>query len=346
MEYYYDEVDLTDEDEITEVLANLYIFALGDGYGVYRNAEEYEDYNTDMSGSFVGIGVSISTADPEPVDAITVLSVFKNSGAEAAGILEGDKITAVNGVSVRELGYDGAANAIRGEEGTTVQITILRGSETLTVTATRAYVEEEVVEYSIDENKIAYIIITRFKDNTDEQFAEALWNARSDGARAIVFDLRSNPGGYLDAVLNCIEMLVPKGERMASYHERGSEEQIFTSKNDDLLELPCAVLCNEGTASAGELFTAAVRDFRDKGLLRAVIVGKTTYGKGVMQYSYPFLDGAALTITVSYYNPPCNVNYEGIGILPDYEIENGENSENDAQFEKAYQELLKLVKQD
>lgn len=315
LEHFYDTVSLDDKDEVTAALINCYIYAVGDTYGIYRLPEEYEDYGNNMSGSFVGIGVSVqqnlSTGE------MLVTDVFEDSGAEEAGILIGDYIIAVDGRSISEIGISNAAAAIRGEAGTTVTITVQRGAESIDFTVTRRQVVEKVVRYSINEEKIAYIKISSFKENTDEQLSEALSQMEADGAVGVIFDLRDNPGGYLDSVLNAIELLAPSGVRMASYKQRGYSEQVFASQNEDMLDIPCVALVNENTASAGELFAAAIRDLRNMEILCAKIVGRTTYGKGVMQTSRAFSDGAALTLTIAYYNPPSNVNYNGIGISPD-----------------------------
>jgi carboxyl-terminal processing protease len=336
---FYDEIDLENRDEVTEALINCYIYNIGDLYGVYRSPIEYDDYSQDMSGTGVGIGVTVKmTQSPFTM---LVEEVIPGSGAEAAGILPGDYIVAVDGVSVQTLQSDGAKAALSGDVGTTVNVTVLRGSEELTLTVTRCAFVETVVKYSIDDKKLAYIRISSFKDNTDEQLAEALSRARQDGAVGIIFDMRNNLGGYLDSALGSIELIVKEGVRMASYTSRGLGETVYNSKNADFLELPVVVLCNEYTASAGELFTAAIRDFRDMGLIKATVVGTKTYGKGVMQSTYTFLDGAALTMTTAYYNPPSNQNYDGVGIVPDEEIILGREYDN--QLEGAKNSLLDLI---
>ena len=157
----------------------------------------------------------------------------------------------------------------------------------------------------------------------------------------IIFDMRNNLGGYLDSALGSIELIVKEGVRMASYTSRGLGETVYNSKNADFLELPVVVLCNEYTASAGELFTAAIRDYRNMGLIKATVVGTKTWGKGVMQSTYTFLDGAALTMTTAYYNPPSNQNYDGVGIVPDEEIILGREYDN--QLEGAKNSLLDLI---
>ena len=336
LEYFYDNIDLNDKTAVTAALINCYIHSVGDTYGVYRLPAQYAEYEGDMSGEFVGIGVEIEHNSVTSEMKITY--VMEESGAEAAGLLAGDLITHVDGTPVSELGIDGATAKIRGEAGTTVEITVLRDSTQLNFTVTRSLVVNKSVRYSVDEDKIAYIQIKSFKDNTDELLAEAIEAIETAGAVGVVFDLRSNPGGYLNAVLNALDMLVGKNLVLATYFDRMDGKVTIKSASEQALDLPIVVLCNGNTASAGELFTAAVRDFAKDGVLRATTVGTTTYGKGVMQSTIPFPDGAALTITVAYYNPPCDENFDGIGVIPEHVEEDPE-----AQLELAYSELKKLI---
>ena len=259
LEYFYDKIDFENKDEVTASVINCYIYALGDTWGVYRLPSEFEDYETDMSGSFVGIGVEIELNSITGEMKITY--VIENSGAESAGLLAGDLIVAVDGANTASLGIDATAAKIRGESGTTVVITVLRDGERLDFTVTRALVVEESVKYSIDEEKIAYIEVKRFKANTAEQFAAALAKAKSDGARGIIFDLRGNPGGYLNAVLASLDLLVPSGTTLATYFDKTNGKVVLQSSSADSLSVPVAVICNGNTASAGELFTAGLRDF-------------------------------------------------------------------------------------
>ena len=292
-----------------------------------------------MSGEFYGIGVVITYNYIE--ETMTVSEVYSGGGASDAGIKVGDVITKVDGAVVSEIGYSKAVNKVRGENGTTVDITVLRNGEELTFTATRKKVVEESVSYSINENKIAYIKITSFKSNTYKQFKAAIDDVTSKGAVGIIYDLRSNPGGYLTAVVNMISLISPKGATIVSFTNDYAEAVKDT--NNRSLSLPTVVLCNESTASAGELFTAAMRDFDDTfGYFDVTVVGTKTFGKGIMQNTYSFTDDSSITLTVAFYNPPCGVNYDGIGITPDVVV--AESEEGDAQLDAAYAEFLKLIK--
>ena len=337
LDNYYDTVNLENTSEVTTAIIDCYVAAFNDDYAVYRSPEEYVEYNDDMSGEFCGIGVSIEYNYVNETMLIT--AVMKDSPAEAAGFLSGDYIIGVDGVSIDTLGLEGTANAIKGEEGTNVSVTVLRNGEQITLTATRAKITEQSVYYEMLDDGIAYIQITQFKLNTDEQFGEALAAIEDAGALGVIFDLRSNPGGYLESVTNMIEYLVPANVTIASYTGRAYPTEYKKSVRDDALDIPCVVLCNEYSASAAELFTSAVRDYGEMGLLDEVIVGTKTFGKGIMQGTVEDrLDHSSITMTIAYYNPPLGKNFHGEGIIPDRQIENSGNT--DEQFNTALLEIL------
>lgn len=338
-EHFHEKIDTTDSEAVTDALIYCYIDIIGDDYSIYRNATEHEEYDTDMSGSFYGIGVVVtySYIDME----ITVNEVYAGSGAEDAGIKPGDIITKVNGASVNEIGYDKAVSEIRGELNTRVNITVNRDGSEISFDVTRKKVVEQSVSYSLDENRIGYIKIMSFKSNTFEQFKEAITYMENNEAKGIVYDLRSNPGGYLSSVVDVLSYIAPKNTTIVSFTHNYAKAQ--KDNNSHSLSLPSVVICNEATASAGELFTAAMRDFdKEFDYFDVTIVGKQTYGKGVMQNTYAFTDDSAITLTVAYYNPPCGVNYDGIGIEPDVSVE--KSADGDTQLDAAYLEINKLIK--
>ena len=342
IEYCYDNIDLGNKTAVTDALIRCYVEATGDTWAVYRTEEEYEIYDEDMSGNIVGIGVTVYYADKDTV-CPTVESVIPDSPAHEAGIMTGDIIIAVDGVSCEKIGRTSLASAIRGEEGTQVQITLLRDGAELTVSVTRRLINEPTVYWEIDGDGIAYIRITKFKATTDEQFKEAIDAIESAGAIGVIFDLRSNPGGYLDSVVNALSYLVPYGTDIVSFRYASEKyDTVYTADDYHTLTIPCAVLCNENTASAGELFTAGIRDYCDMGLLEGVTVGAKTYGKGVMQSTFEIGSGSTLTLTVALYNPPSGVNYEGLGVLPDFDVKYAQG-DTDPQLDKAMEELYKLI---
>ena len=344
MEHYFDRIDKSDRETLTTAIIHCYVEATGDDYAVYRLPEELEEFTGDMSGSFVGIGVSVlQTEDPVTgkLTDVVVESVMPGSGALDAGVLPGDRIIAVDGTPVYDCSSSQLVSMIRGEVGSRVVITVSREGETIDITCERRKIVESTVEWTVDDG-IGYITITSFKSNTDELFEEALAYMYTMQVDGIVFDLRSNPGGYLDAVLNVLDTMVGAETVLASYVDANDAEVVYKSTGRGVpLGVPAVVICNEYTASAGELFTAAMRDYNAMGILDAKIVGTTSYGKGIMQSTYSFFDGSSITLTSAFYNPPSGVNYHGIGIIPEYFVE--ESDEGDAQLDAAVDVLNRMI---
>ena len=362
LENYYDELTKTQIKEITDGLLYCYVEALDDPYSVYRPPVEADEYTEHMSGSFGGIGVVVEYNDEE--ETILVNTVYIDSPAEKAGILVGDYIHTVDGTPISEIGYREAVYHIRGEIGTKVELTLLRDDKLVTVVCTREKVDEISVDYTIDEEKdFGYVRIVSFKDNTLDQFKKAIDELEQQGVKGVIFDLRGNPGGYLHSVCDVISYMIPNGNVIVSYQYKGTPKTELFSENDGkdengkpidkTLNIPIVVICDEYTASSGEIFTSAVRDFRDMGLLNATIVGTKTYAKGIMQNTYSYTDGSSVTLTVAYYNPPSGVNYHEIGVSPDVIVELPEPVEDpetgnlyietDTQYNAAVSELEKLI---
>lgn len=346
VEYLYDDTELSDKTAVTDALLACYSTAIGDPYTIYRPPVETEEFETDMSGKFGGIGVMVEYDHTNMTISVGMVNI--GSPAEKAGLKAGDLIYAIDGKTVEEVGYLEAVNLVRGKIGTNVDITVLRNGEYITYSVTRAEIEEINVSYELDTtSKVGYIKIAQFKDNTFEQFVDAITYMERNDAVGIVFDLRGNPGGFLRSVTDVISYLIPNGNRVVSYQYKGQSETVYVTEDDSIghdhvVNLPFVVICNERTASAGEIFTAALRDYRDQKILNATIVGTTTYKKGIMQNTYYYLDGSSITMTIAYYNPPSGVNYHGIGVTPDVVIENTD-SELDLQLEAAYIEMQKLL---
>ncbi len=341
LDNFYSNIDLTDKTAVTDSLIYSYVVATGDRYAAYMSPVSYEDYTTDMSGNFVGIGVEV-LLDYEN-GTVLVQNVMDDSPALEGGLKNGDYIIAVDGVTINVDNVDETVDLIKGESGTTVNVTVKRGEESLTFTLTRRAVVEKTVKYTIDEDKIAYIKITSFKDNTFAMFKEAVDSAERDGALAVIFDLRSNSGGYLHAVVDMLSYLVPKDTRIVSYYDTYSKKEIvYEAEDDHVLRVPCVALCNNYTASAAELFTSALRDYNDWGVLDATVIGANTYGKGVMQDVFSLGGGYMLKLTMAYYNPPCNVNYDGVGVIPDVAVE-GNDPTVDTVFNTGKEFLMKKL---
>ena len=348
---YYELIDLTDPTAVTNAIIEAFVQASGDAYAVYRLPDANDDFNQDMSGTFGGIGLMVEYNHQD--ESIMVATVFPDGPADIAGFRVGDFIEAVDGVPISEIGYLNAVYKIRGQIGTDVSVTVLRDGESIVLTATRDQVVETSVLSEITEDNIGYIRVTTFKSNTDEQFAEAIDSMRNAGVEGIIFDMRNNTGGYLETVINMLSYMLPSGKELVSYQYKGRAKVTIYSKADSydaetgeaydsVLDIPMIVLCNEYTASAAEIFTSAVRDYRNWGLFTAKIIGTTTYKKGIMQAGVRHsTDGSTITLTVAYYNPPCGENYHGIGIEPDITLELSDETDN--QLDRAIEELKILI---
>ncbi len=338
VEHYYDKIDLDDKDTVTDAVLYCLFASIGDPYAYYRSAEEYKEYVGSLEGGdeFVGIGVLMNQ------DTFEILMVYPDSGAKEAGIMPRDVIVGVDGQSVSTATNEELLDMIKGDVGSTVKVTVSRGGELIEFTVVRKILTERSVLYDINDEKIGYIQITQFLKDTPTQFKEAIDYCEKMGAVALVIDVRYNPGGLLNSVVDVIDYLTPDlpTRRIASYTESG-QEYVFYTDDGHSVDLPIAVICNSGTASAGELFTAAMRDYGEDNILNTVIIGETTYGKGVAQNSYKLYDESGITYTIGYFNPPSDVNFDGVGVIPDFEVE--EESTKDAPLEKAYEKLLELT---
>ena len=335
---YYDKTDLSDKEAVTDALITCYVDVVGDKYSVYRTPEEYDDYSFNMSGNTGGIGVTVTQSEDGLIE---VLETTEGGSAAEAGILAGDRICKIDGKTVAELGgYSKATDCITGELDTYVEIGVLRGEEELSFSVIRKVIPQKSVLYAFDEEAgIGYIQIKTFKSNTFEQFREAIDYMEENGARGVIYDLRSNLGGYLSAVEKMLSYIAPKGTTLLTFSNDYSAP--YVAKDSHTYLVPSVVLCNGNTASAAEVFTAGIRDVSDMGYFEASIVGTTTRGKGIMQNTYHLSGGASLTLTVAYYNPPSGKNYHEVGIIPDLTVE--AVSGTDAQFEAAYDELCRLL---
>ena len=336
-EEFCTEVDSADREAVTLNLIDCYIYAVGDNYAFFRTPDEAEDYSADLNGTFVGIGVSVIREDRQKT--IEVIGVEPDSPANKAGIMAGDFIVAVNGERIEDSEPLAMINKIKGEEGTEVNVTVLRGEEEITFTMIRARISETTVTHSmLADGNVGYIKITGFKGNTAEMFFDAVNAVEAAGAKAVIFDLRDNPGGLLNAVCDMLSYLVPDGTKIASFSN--GKKPVYASsgsgrleKTDHVLSIPSVVLCNSSSASASELFSGAMRDYNDMGILTSTVAGETTFKKGIMQSEFNIArDGSTLTLTVALYNPPSGENFHEVGVIPDVMIpapEAGDNTNGD-----------------
>lgn len=304
-------INTIDEDNLLDNIAFGYMQGIKDTYGSYYTAEQYEKITANTEGSIVGIGITASRTEN---GYILVEEVFPDSPAAAAQIVAGEMIIKVNDIDLTPENYEEGVSAISGKAGTTLSLVVRNGSEDREITEiTRRKVQKPTV-YSTTFEEVGYIRITEFNGTTYDQFKTAVETLMNGGATSLVFDVRDNTGGTLDAVVKVLDMLLPEGDLATSVDKNGNVEVIGTS-DPNCIKVPMAVLTNGNTASAAELFTQALRDYE-----AAKSIGDTTYGKGTMQVYHKLKDGSAIKVTTNKYNPPMSENYDGVGIVPDYEI--------------------------
>ena len=308
-EYYLEDADL---QAMADAMYKAMIESLGDKYSEYYSAEEYKALMESVSGYYKGIGVSVIQDDSGNT---VVNEVFGNSPANDAGIQPGDIIFKVDGTEVTGMDLDVIVGMIKGEEGTEVTVIVKRNSEEITYVMERRQVEVPTVYGEILENNIGYISIAGFDTVTPDQFETTLNELKDGGMTSLIIDVRDNPGGTLDSVTGILDQLLPEGLTVYTEDKYGNRDE-YNSDEATKLEIPMVVLINENSASASEIFAGAIKDFE-----AATIVGKTTYGKGVMQAIRSFTDGSALKITTAYFYTPKGTVINGVGIVPDVEIE-------------------------
>ncbi len=333
-EYLY--ADDIDEEVVQDAIIKGYVAGLNEPYSVYFNEAETTELFESTSGTFGGIGVGIMQDNTTGL--ITFTKIYKNSPGEVAGFKEGDIVYKVNGEDVTSQTLDEIVSQIRGEIGTKVEITVLRGEnrEEYTGTATRALIEEETVTHELKDNGIGYIQVSGFDEVTLKQFDAALDDLNNQNMQGLIVDLRSNPGGNLSTVVDMVDLILGEGTIVSIKDKKGNDD-VYTSDKECKLHVPLVVLINGYSASASEIFAGAVKDYKI-----GTLVGTTTYGKGIVQNIYPFTDGTSLKLTCSEYFTPNGTNIHGVGIEPDVVIEyeyDENNPEKDNQLEKAIEVL-------
>ncbi len=324
-----------DEKVLMDAMLKGYVSGLGDPYSTYLTDEELAESRENSAGQYVGIGISVLQSTTE--NTVLVQEVFEGSPAEKGGIQVGDYIIRVNDLSVND-DVTTATDAIKGLPDTEVTVTVLRkdGSE-YTTTMKRAHVDEQTVSYEMLTDTIGYIRIKKFRTVTIEQFKEAYTQLSNQGAKGLIFDVRNNGGGLLNALERMVDPLLPKGELAFAYDQIGNAIPIIDS-DAECVDIPMVVLTNGNTASAAELFACLLRDYAD-----AVLVGEKTFGKGIMQTTYSLPDGGGLTLTTATYSTGETECYHGVGISPDIASVRSPDSETDTQLTDAQSVLADLL---
>ncbi len=308
--------DASSSEEREEYIYKGILESLDDPYSVYYTADEYADLMNTSTGSYEGIGVSIQ--QDATTKTLTVIRVFQGSGAEEAGMLPKDIIQAVDGRKLDGEDVSEVVTWIKGEPGTTVDVTVYRPSteEELTLTIERKTVDNSTVSYRMKDNQIGYIEVTDFYEKTAEQFEKAVDDLQSQGMQSLIVDLRNNPGGYVDVVVEMCDYILKEGTIVYTKDRDGNVVSSYEATDDHSLDIPMVVLVNGDSASASEIFSGCMQDH---GI--ATLVGTTTFGKGIVQHVIPLSDGSAVKLTTQKYFTPNGNDIHGVGIEPDVTVE-------------------------
>ena len=308
-DYYLNEID---NNKIQDGIYKGMVDSLGDQYTVYYTADEYKQFTTASSGTYCGIGVTVS--QNVTTGAITIVKTFKKGSGAEEGMLPGDMIYKVEGKKIEGLELSKVVSQIKGEEGTFVKVTVLRNGKEIEFNLERRKLEVDTVTSRMEEKdgkKIGYIAVSEFDEVTASQFKSALKELEKDGMQGLVIDLRDNPGGLLDVTCEMLDRMIKKGILVYTVDKNG--KRVDEEATDNLsFDKPVAILVNGNSASASEVFSGAMKDYK-----AATLVGTNTFGKGIVQSIVPFEDGTAMKVTVSKYYTPNGVNIHGTGIKPD-----------------------------
>ncbi len=306
----------------------------GDVYSAYLTPAEWDSMQESSSGSYCGIGVQIQQ-NAKTMES-TVVNVFSNSSAKEVGMLPGDIFQAVDDLDVTQMPLDLIVTYVRGEEHTTVKITIYRPltGETLDFICERRVVEVDTVYYRMLNTAVGYIQLTEFDDVSVTQIKKALNELKSQGMTKLIFDLRSNPGGLLSSVLDISDYFIEKGKLLFKMEYKNGE--VYTEKAYDkpLFEGEMIVLIDGGSASASEVMTGIMQDYG-----RATIMGTKSFGKGIVQSFFSLSDGAMLKVTIAHYFSPLGRDFHGVGITPDIEGEDNVLTEEDELLDQALKQI-------
>lgn len=334
--YYLDEID---GQKVEDTMYTGMVAGLEDPYSVYYSKEELESMEESISGAYSGIGATL-TQDPDTGE-LSVVSCFDGTPAQEAGLQPGDVITGWNGKSVEGMELSELVSKIKTDPEEQLTLEIERDGETLEVELTRREVQIPTVEYEMLDNQIGYIRLVEFDEVTANQFKEALEDLENQNMEKLIIDVRNNPGGVLQVVCDMLDQLLPEGLIVYTEDKNGNRKE-YTSDEEHQFTKPLAVLANENSASASEIFAGAIQDY---GI--GTIVGTTTFGKGIVQRTFYLSDGTGVKLTVAKYYTPKGHDIHKKGITPDVEIELDEELKNqssisheeDNQLQKAIEVL-------
>jgi len=288
-----------------------------DPHSQFLDPESYNELKIETEGKFGGIGIEITIKD----GLLTVVTPLEDTPASRAGIKPNDRIVKINQELTRNITLNEAVKKLRGKPGTEVNITVFREQENkiLEFKLIRDIIRlEDVKEAKILEDKIGYIRITEFRENTSSQLKEALKKLKNEGMSALILDLRNNPGGLLDSAVKVASLFIEKGKLILTTKSKNSRQNLtfFAKESSPILDIPMVVLVNQGSASGAEIVAACLKDYK-----RAIILGEKTFGKGSVQTIFPLSDGSALRLTTSKYFTPKGSPIHNEGVTPDIVVE-------------------------
>ena len=286
--------------------------SLNDPYTVFMNKKEFTDFNAQTQGNYSGVGIQVTAKNNN----IIIMDVFDNSPSKKAGIIKNDIIQKVNGTSVTGKDLDKAVTLMKGKENTEVTLKLYRENKgSFDVKVKRQKIDIATVKGEMLQDNIGYIQVSMFDENTAKNFKTQLNKLKGQGMKSLVIDLRDNPGGLLDQCVDMVSNFVPSGKTIVSTVDKYNHKKEYKSKGGDFNNLPLTVLTNGNSASASEIFSGAIRDYKI-----GTLVGEKTYGKGVVQTILDTGSGTALKVTVSKYYTPNGENIHKKGIKPNVEV--------------------------
>lgn len=298
--------------------------SLGDEHSIYLDKKMYQEMLMKTEGYFGGVGIVLGVKDKD----LTVVAPIEDTPGFLAGIKPGDIIVAIDQINVKDLSLEEAVNKIRGEQGSTVVLTIKRSAEIKDYILNRSNIEIKTVKGEILDNNVGYIRIAMFSEKTATELNKVYQELINKGATAFVLDLRSNPGGLLQASVAAANLFVPQGPVVSVVHKDGSKE--VYSSNLASINYPLAVLINGGSASAAEILAGAIKDTN-----AGTLIGTKSYGKGSVQGVIPIGNAEAIKLTIAKYYTPSNVSIDGVGIEPNIIVELPKDAKTDVQLAKA-----------
>ena len=323
--FYFDD----DEQALQDGIIKGYMEGLDDPYSVYYTKEEFDSFMQDNEGEYVGVGVQVSQAADTKI--VTVVKVFDDSPAKEGGMMADDIITKVDGEDISGLDIDTIVDKIRGQEDTEVTITVYRSSDAkeYELTMKRKKVENPTVEYKMLDNNIGYVSVSSFYEVTANQYIAAVEDLKSQGMEGLIVDLRDNGGGLLDIAVEMLDYMLPAGKIVYTEDKTGKITSEYNSTDDEQFTMPLALLVNGYSASASEIFAGAIKDY---GI--GTLVGTNTFGKGIVQRTFPLKDGSAIKLTIAKYFTPNGNDIHKIGIKPDIEVELDTDAYRESKGEK------------